>query len=507
MKKNLSNRSQMSLSNLRQRAEKLLSEKEATEPRITSIENARRLITELKIYQIELELQNDELRRMQEQLALEREKYADLYNFAPVSYFTFDEHDIIMDLNLSAAELLGNERKYLIGHPLAPYLTPDSFQKFISQRQAALETRLPQVCDLTVRRRRGAESHVHARTVALDTLQGAPQLWWTVMTDLTERKRIESELQINEERFRSLVSSLSDVIYTLDTNQMHTGVFGEWFQKAGLTAEYFLGKTARDLFGVEKAAVHEAANERALGGESTTYEWSAPEQSGIAHYQTVVSPMRNSSGEIIGVVGVGRDITERKKIENNLRRANIALQEQVQEIELLHEKLREQAVRDPLTGLFNRRYLQETLEREVARARRESKPIGFIIMDLDHFKQVNDMYGHKAGDMALQKLGGLIIRNLRTGDISCRYGGEEFTLMMPGASLEKTLERANLLLQQIDEMEIEYDGARIKVTASMGVSVFPEHGSSGEEALIHADNALYEAKALGRNQVVVYQDQ
>lgn len=506
MKKTPSKRSQMLFLSLRRQAEKLLAEREMTEPRITSIEDARRLITELKVYQIELELQNDELRRMQEQLALEREKYADLYNFAPVSYFTFDERDIILDLNLTAAELMGNERKYLIGHPLAPYLTPDSFQRFINHRQAALETGQPQVCDLTIRRRHGNEIHVHARTVALDASGDSPQRWRTVMTDITERKCMEERLQTNEERFRSLVTSLSDVIYTLDVNQKHTGVFGDWFQKAGLTAEHFLGKTARELLGSEKSAIHEAANERALDGETTTYEWSLPVQSDIAHYQTVVSPMRNPSGEIIGVVGAGRDITEQKKIEDDLRRANIALQDQVREIESLHEKLREQAIRDPLTGLFNRRYLQETLEREVARAQRDNKPMGFIILDLDHFKNINDTHGHKAGDTALQKLGGLLLRNLRKEDISCRYGGEEFTIIMPGASLEVTIERANFLLREINEMDIEYNGAKIKITASMGISVFPSHGSNGEEALICADDALYTAKALGRNQVVVYGD-
>jgi diguanylate cyclase (GGDEF)-like protein len=176
------------------------------------------------------------------------------------------------------------------------------------------------------------------------------------------------------------------------------------------------------------------------------------------------------------------------------------------EIEALQTELREQAVRDPLTGLFNRRYLKETLDREAARALREKKPIGFIIMDLDHFKQINDTYGHKAGDMVLQKLGGLIIRNLRTEDIPCRYGGEEFTIMMPGASLAKTLERANLLLRQITEMEVVYDGANIKVTASMGVSIFPDHGTGEEDALIRADRALYHAKELGRNQVFVYEE-
>jgi diguanylate cyclase (GGDEF)-like protein/PAS domain S-box-containing protein len=496
---------QANSSTLRQRAVKILSERRLTEPKVTSIEDARRLIAELQVHQIELELQNDELRRTQEQLALEREKYADLYNFAPVAYFTLDEHDIILDLNLNAAELLGNERKYLIGHPLAPYLPPDSLRKFIETRQAAFETKQPQVCDLTIRRRKGSESHVHARTVALDLLNDAPQRWRTVMTDITERKRMESKLQVNEERFRSLVTSLSDIIYTLDAEQRHTGVFGDWVQKAGLTEADFLGKTAREILGAENAFVHEDANLRALNGEVVSYEWSLSNPTETVHYQTVVSPMRNSRGEVVGVVGVGRDITERKRIEDELKRLNVALQEQMGELKELHKQLREQAIRDPLTGLFNRRYLQETLDREVARAKRDGETIGFIIMDLDHFKQVNDKHGHKAGDMALQQLGNLLLQNLRAGDISCRYGGEEFTIVMPGASLEKTLERANFLLQKINEMRIEYDGAEIKITASMGVSLFPKNGSNREEAMSHADNALYAAKALGRNRVVVYE--
>src|SRR5512133_370105 len=131
MKKNNSNPTHVVFSNLRRQAEELLPEKELPGVEINSIEDAQRLITELQVHQIELELQNDELRKMQEQILSEREKYADLYNFAPVAYFTFNEQDIILDLNLTAAELLGNERKYLIGHPLTPYLTPDSLQTFI----------------------------------------------------------------------------------------------------------------------------------------------------------------------------------------------------------------------------------------------------------------------------------------------------------------------------------------------------------------------------------------
>jgi diguanylate cyclase (GGDEF)-like protein len=226
----------------------------------------------------------------------------------------------------------------------------------------------------------------------------------------------------------------------------------------------------------------------------------------INWYELSIAAMSHSHPEDARFIILARDITERKNIEDKLKHANDNLHSHIMEIEALQTELREQAVRDPLTGLFNRRYLKETLDREAARALREKKPIGFIIMDLDHFKQINDTYGHKAGDMVLQKLGGLIIRNLRTEDIPCRYGGEEFTIMMPGASLAKTLERANLLLRQITEMEVVYDGANIKVTASMGVSIFPDHGTGEEDALIRADRALYHAKELGRNQVFVYEE-
>ena len=177
---------------------------------------------------------------------------------------------------------------------------------------------------------------------------------------------------------------------------------------------------------------------------------------------------------------------------------------QLAEIKNLQEQLREQAIRDYLTGLFNRRYMQETLPRELARARRDSSPLSIMIMDLDHFKRVNDTYGHRAGDHYLQALAELLKQHTRAGDIVCRYGGEEFVVIMPGAELSNCRQRGEQLRIDIAELRVKFSGKDLNVTVSIGIAAYPDHGKNGEEILIMADRALYQAKHSGRNMVVVY---
>lgn len=168
----------------------------------------------------------------------------------------------------------------------------------------------------------------------------------------------------------------------------------------------------------------------------------------------------------------------------------------------LRETLRQQSIRDALTGLFNRRYLEETFEREVRRAQRHQLPMGLIMLDIDHFKRVNDTYGHEAGDLLLQALGGLLKANVRGEDVACRYGGEEFALLLPGADLEQTAARAEHVRRAVADLQVSHQGQPLgKITASMGVAAFPMQGTRLGELLRAADFALYTAKQEGRNRV------
>jgi diguanylate cyclase (GGDEF)-like protein len=172
----------------------------------------------------------------------------------------------------------------------------------------------------------------------------------------------------------------------------------------------------------------------------------------------------------------------------------------------LREKLHAQAIHDPLTGLFNRRYLEDTLSRELHRAHRRSSPLGVAMLDLDHFKQFNDEFGHVAGDALLRELGRLLGEKLRKSDISCRYGGEEFVVILPDSSLADTQRRVEEIRGLIKGVKIRHGDQLLgTIGVSAGVAGAPEHGSTAAELLRAADNALYAAKQAGRDRIVVYE--
>jgi len=171
----------------------------------------------------------------------------------------------------------------------------------------------------------------------------------------------------------------------------------------------------------------------------------------------------------------------------------------VSQIQHLQDELRDQAIRDPLTGLFNRRHLDDMVPRLIERASRSSKPISVILLDLDHFKEVNDTYGHRAGDAVLETLGNLLLENTRAGDIPCRYGGEEFVLVLPESPLNAAVERTEQLRQAFRNAIIPGLGSNKPPTISAGIAVFPTHGMTQDELFHAADVALYKAKKAGRD--------
>ena len=169
----------------------------------------------------------------------------------------------------------------------------------------------------------------------------------------------------------------------------------------------------------------------------------------------------------------------------------------------LRETLRRQSIRDPLTGLFNRRFMEESLERELQRAARSREPVTLLMLDLDHFKRFNDTYGHPAGDALLRTLGRFLAQRVRGQDLACRYGGEEFLIILVGTSAEDAARRANAWRAECGELSVQRAGQTLGgVTFSVGVAAYPAHGGNRERLVAAADQALYRAKAEGRDRVV-----
>ena len=170
----------------------------------------------------------------------------------------------------------------------------------------------------------------------------------------------------------------------------------------------------------------------------------------------------------------------------------------------LRDALRAQSTKDPLTGLYNRRYLQEILDREIRRAIRSEQALGILMLDLDHFKNFNDTYGHDAGDTVLRETASFLVRSIRAEDFVCRYGGEEFVVILPTADLRAADARAQRIRARIRDLVIMHNGRSLGlITASIGVAALPDHGTNEKDLLQAADAALYRAKREGRDRVAV----
>jgi len=298
-------------------------------------------------------------------------------------------------------------------------------------------------------------------------------------------------LKTSELRYRRLFEAAQDGILLLDAEMgMITDVNPFLVDMLGYTRKEFVKKKLWEVGAFQDVETSQEAFEALQKNEYIRYE---------------DLPLRTKDGRLIQVEFVSnvylvggekviqcniRDITERKQAQDALLKSQ--------------ELLRELSVRDHLTGLFNRRYMEETLERELLRASRNEFPMGIIMLDVDDFKHFNDTYGHVAGDAVLRELGNLLLGNVRGEDIACRYGGDEFIIVLPDVSQGVTLERAERLCEHVQHLNILFEGKAIeKFTISLGVAIFPKDGTTSLALLKAVDAALYRAKQEGRSRVVM----
>jgi diguanylate cyclase (GGDEF)-like protein/PAS domain S-box-containing protein len=290
------------------------------------------------------------------------------------------------------------------------------------------------------------------------------------------------KLQTSELRYRRLFEAAQDGILILDAETgMIEDVNPYLIKILGYSREEFIKKKLWEVGAFKDIEASKEAFEALLENEYIRYE---------------DLPLKAKDGRLIQVEFISNVymVENEKVIQCSIRDITVRIQDQAAQLKT-EALLREQSMRDHLTGLFNRRYMEETLERELLRASRNKLSLGIIMLDVDSFKRFNDNYGHAAGDAILLELGNLLLGNIRREDVACRYGGDEFIIVLPGASREMAQDRAERLSEQARHFNIQFKGQTLgTITFSFGIAVFPENGSTSVAILSAADAALYRAK-------------
>jgi diguanylate cyclase (GGDEF)-like protein len=213
-----------------------------------------------------------------------------------------------------------------------------------------------------------------------------------------------------------------------------------------------------------------------------------------------------AQGEVMGLLNLnskelGKSTPNKQKLAETIA-TNFALT--IANLKL-RARLEEESIKDRLTGLYNRRYMEESLQREIYKCDRQQEFLSIIMLDVDHFKKFNDSFGHLAGDALLKELGSFLQTNIRASDIAFRYGGEELIVIMPKTSLQIAQQRGEEIREKVKNIELKHEPAiKQEISLSLGVACFPLHGLIPQEVIKAADNALYRAKRAGRDRVIVY---
>jgi diguanylate cyclase (GGDEF)-like protein/PAS domain S-box-containing protein len=486
-----------------------------------------------------------EQRKTEENLRRSEESYRRLVELSPDGMLVRNKEGTIIFANGACAAMLGaSSPAEIIGRQVLDFVHPDD--------QEAVKERIR-----TIRHGTGAARPPRSerRYIGLDGRQldvevvVNPMIYQSepaaevIMRDISRRKQAELKLQQANKELAANVEELQQRSKEITL----LSEMGNWLQSCQTADEAFavIGRSVQQLFPERAGALYILSASRniveavAAWGESAGLErvftpndcWAlrrgqphrfkqdgttnrCRHTAGAALLESQCMPLV-AHGEALGVLHLQVPHAQADREEPALRssaeaeqRLTSVLAEQIG-LALanlrLKESLRTQSIRDALTGLFNRRYMEESLEREMSRANRNKKSLALVMMDIDRFKHFNDTFGHQAGDTLLRALGDWLKKRTRGQDIACRYGGEEFALVLSDSSLEAALQRSEILREEIKELSVQHAGQVLgTINLSMGVAVFPDDGLTVSEILRAADEALYHAKHEGRDRVCAW---
>ena len=326
-----------------------------------------------------------------------------------------------------------------------------------------------------------------------------------VVRDARRVVEAQKALGKSEKRFRSLFDSMSEgvalhrMVYDPQGKAVDYEILGvnpAFEAMTGMPKAQVVGKLMTQAYGVLTPPLLDVYAEVARSGQSTRFEHHID----LLDKDVSISVFSPLEGQFAVVF---EDITDRKRLQALREADHQKLEQQFKDIVQLQDQLQQQVRHDPLTGLANRRYLDEALPRELARATREGYPVCFIMLDLDHFKRVNDTHGHGFGDKVLVTVAGILTHSARETDMVCRLGGEEFLMVMPQLPLDAARQKIDAIRMRIESTVMAHEGVEVRVTVSAGIAGFPAHATDIENLIKCADAALYQSKHEGRNRVTV----
>jgi diguanylate cyclase (GGDEF)-like protein/PAS domain S-box-containing protein len=460
------------------------------------------------------------------------ERYREMFENAGDIIYIHDFEGKVISVNRAIERIAGYTRAEVLQMKLTDVIVPEyaqAAQKMLDP-QVAGEIPLSLELEIFSKDKTRIALGVSTRPVFRG---GKPVAVQGIARDITKRRKIESALQEANQKLESWVGELEQRTREMTMlNEM-----GDILRACLTTEEAYsvIVRVAQQIFPVKVGALYVLAASRnlaeavAVWGDTAMAErsFSPPEcwalRRGRTHWiensraglicKHIHQPLPDgymcipmmAQSEAIGILHLMQP--DNVKMTESKQRLAVTMSEHIAMALSnlrLHETLRSQSIRDPLTGLFNRRFMEEALELELRRASRNQRPLGMIMIDLDHFKYFNDNFGHEAGDLLLKELGTLLRGNIRGEDIACRYGGEEFTLILPEGTGAVTRQRAEFYKDAIQRLDVQYRGLPLgRVTASMGVAIFPDHGRTSKALLEAADKALYRSKSAGRDRVTM----
>ena len=442
---------------------------------------AEEIMHELQVYQVELEMQNEELRQAQVELEVSRDRYVDLYDFAPVGYLTLTSESLIAEVNIIGAALLGIDRNKLLLRRFANFVAEEDSDRWNRFFVSVLQHDERQNCELVLKHSNGQNFHAHLDCLHIKAGNGGHSVR-IAFNDISEQKHAEEALRIAAIAFES-----QEGIMVTDANGVIQRVNNAFTRLTGYSAEEAAGKTPallssgrhdKDFYQCMWTTLNE---QKYWQGEI----WNKRKNGKIVADWLTITAVTASDGSITHYVGTFSDITSNPESSAEIHRL---------------------AYYDLLTQLPNRRMLLDRLRQALAASSRSNHYGALLFLDLDNFKNLNDTRGHYVGDLLLVEIAHRLNANVREGDTVTRLGGDEFVLMLENLSgnIQEAAIQAGLIGEKIrDAVAVPYvaQGLELWTTASIGVSLFYGHEASVDELLKHSDFAMYHAKKEGRNNV------